>query len=170
MAVEQRAIDGDAKALGARQLDGGHRLVEHTLEAHRLVVALAVAIQVDGEGQVWRGLILVDVLREQYRVGAEVDEFLALHDAGDDLRHLLVNQGFAARNGDDGRAAFVHGLERILDTHPLLQDLLRIVDLAAAGAGQVALEQRLEHEHQGVSLVAPELAPGEVFCDPIHLQ
>ena len=115
-------------------------------------------------------LVFVDVLGEQDGVGAQIDEFLALHDAGDDLRHFLVDQRLASRNGHDGGAALVHGLQRVLDAHALLQDLLRIVDLAAAGAGQVALEQGFQHEDQGISLVAPQFAPGEIFRDPIHLQ
>src|SRR5207237_9325478 len=46
-AVEQRAVDGDAKAPGARELDGRDRFVGHPFLTHGLVVALAVAVQVD---------------------------------------------------------------------------------------------------------------------------
>src|SRR3546814_2920409 len=37
-----------------------------------------------------------------------------------------------------------------------VQDLVGIVDLAAAWAGEVAAEQRLEHEHQRIAAVAAE--------------
>ncbi len=105
---------------------------------------------------------------EQDRVGAQVDELLARHDAGDDLRHLLVDERLAARDGHHRRAAFIDRLQRVLDAHPLLQDLLRIVDLAAAGAGQIALEQRLQHQHQRIALVTAQLAAGDVACRPIQ--
>ena len=35
---------------------------------------------------------------------------------------------------------------------PLVQDLVGIIDLAAAGAGEVAAEQRLEHQHERIAL------------------
>ncbi len=158
------------KPLAWRQLDRRHGLVEHAFLAHRLVVPLAIAVQVDREGQVGRGLVFVDVLGEQNRVRAQVDEFLARHDAGDDLRHLLVDQGFAAGNGHDGRAALVHRLQGVLDADPLLQDLLRIVDFAAAGAGEIALEQGFQHQHERIALVAAQLAAGDIARDLVHLQ
>src|SRR5579885_1321554 len=55
-----------------------------------------------------------------------------------------------------------NGAQRILHRQPLLQDLLRIVDLAAAGAGEIALEQRLQHEHQRVALLAAQLLAHDV--------
>ena len=109
-------------------------------------------------------------LASRMRVGAQIDEFLARDDAGDDLRHFLVNQRLAAGNGDDGRAAFVDRAQCVLDAHSLLQDLLRIVDLAAAGTGEIALEQRFQHEHQGIALVAAQLAAGDIARDLVHLK
>src|SRR5262249_49333087 len=44
LATEERAVDGDAEAFTARQLDSRHRLVEHTFLANRLVVPLAAAV------------------------------------------------------------------------------------------------------------------------------
>src|SRR6185312_6056268 len=44
-AAEQCAVDGYPEALAARQADRSHRLVEHTLLADGLVVALAAAIE-----------------------------------------------------------------------------------------------------------------------------
>src|ERR1700733_7790626 len=170
LAVEQRAIDGDPKTLAARELDRGDGLVVHTLLAHGFVVPLAITVEVNREGQVRRRLVLVDVLREQDRIGAQIYEFLARDDARDDLRHLLVDQRLAAGNGDHRRAALVDRLERILDAHALLQDLLRIVDLAASRAGEIALEQGFQHEHQGEALYATKLPPGQVFGHPINLQ
>src|SRR5205085_3737551 len=64
-AVEQRAVDGDAKAPGTSQLDGRDRFVEDPFLTHGLVVALAVAVQVDREGEIGRGPVVVDVPRKQ---------------------------------------------------------------------------------------------------------
>ena len=94
----------------------------------------------------------------------------ARDDAGDDLRHFLVNQRLAARNGHDGRAAFVDRAQGVLDADPLLQDLLRIIDLTATGAGEIALEQGFQHQHQGIALVAAQLAPGDIARNLVHLQ
>src|ERR1700733_6108123 len=52
LAAEQRAVDRDAKALRARQADGGHRLLVDAFQAYRLIVALLIAIQVDRKCQV----------------------------------------------------------------------------------------------------------------------
>ena len=90
------------KPLALANLDGRHRLVEHPFLAHRLVVPLPIAVQVDREGEVGGGLVFIDVLGEQDGVGAQIHELLARHDARDDLRHFLVDQRFAARNGHDG--------------------------------------------------------------------
>src|SRR3984957_17663605 len=61
LAVEQRAIDGDAKTLAAREFDRGDRLVVHALLAHGLIVPLSITVEVNRERQVRRGLVLVDV-------------------------------------------------------------------------------------------------------------
>src|SRR6185312_6390119 len=77
----------------------------------------------------------------------------------------LVQQGLAAGYGDDGSAALVHGLEALGRAQALVQDLIRVIDLAATGAGEIAAEQRLEHEHQRVALVADQLLLGDVRAD-----
>src|SRR5215467_13939359 len=89
-------------------------------------------------------LVEMHLLLEKKRIGAEIDEALLLDQAFDDLRQLLVQQRLAAGDGDDRRAAFLCRVERVLDRDALVQDLGRIVDLAAAGASEVAAKQRLE--------------------------
>jgi len=88
-------------------------------------MTLPIAVQMNRESEVGRRPIFVDMPGEQNRVGAEIDELLARHDAGDDLRHFLVNERLSARNGHDGCAAFVDGAHGVFDTDPLLQDFLR---------------------------------------------
>src|SRR5262249_5145413 len=111
----------------------------------------------------------IELLLEQQSVRAEIDELLARDDALDDLRHLLVNERLAARNRHDRSAALVHRLERVLDGHALAQDLVRIVALAAARAGEIALEQRLEHQHERIALIALELLLEDVARDAVGL-
>ena len=67
---------------------------------------------------------------------------------------FLVQQRLAAGDRHHRRAALVDRLHALGDRQALVQDLGRIVDLAAAGAGQVAAEQRLQHQHQRVALAA----------------
>ena len=52
--------------------------------------------------------------------------------------------------------------EAIGDRQPLIQDLVRIIDLAAAGAREVAAEQRLEHQHERIAF-----APGQLLADDV---
>ncbi len=105
------------------------------------------------------------MLRQQDRVRAQVNELPARDDSGDDLRQLLMDQRFTARDRDHRCAALVHRAQRVLDAHSLPQDVLRMVDLAAAGTGQVALEERLQHQHERVVLVTPEFTVEQVQPD-----
>src|SRR3546814_18169199 len=90
----------------------------------------------------------MQLLLEQQRVRAEIDELPPCDDAGDDLLDLLMQQRLAARDGHDGRAAFVDRRKTLRNTQPPVQNGVGIVDLAAAGAGQVATAQRIEHEDE----------------------
>ena len=47
-----------------------------------------------------------------------------------------------------GRAALLDRGQRLLDRHPLLEHVVRLLDLPAAGALQVAGEQRLKLDQQ----------------------
>ena len=51
------------------------------------------------------------------------------------------------------------------DAEPLVQDRVGIVDLAAAGAGQVAAEQRLQHQHERVAPDAAQMPPHDIGAD-----
>ncbi len=88
----------------------------------------------------------------------------------DDFRQLLVQQRLAAGDRDDGRAAFVDGVQRVFDRHVLVQNRVGIVDLAAAGASQVAPEQRLKHQHQRIALPAGHALTDDVTTDKQFLK
>jgi hypothetical protein len=55
-----------------------------------------------------------ELLLQQQGVGAEIDVFLALHEAGDDLVDFRMQQRLAAGDADHGRAAFLDGVEALL--------------------------------------------------------
>ena len=80
-------------------------------------------------------------------------------------RHVLVQQRLAAGDRDDRRAAFVDRAERVFDGQALVQDRVGIVDLAAAGAGQVAAKQRLHHQHERIALAAEEVLLEDIAAD-----
>src|SRR6185437_3519173 len=81
-------------------------------------------------------------------VGAEVDVSLAPHQGGHDRIDLLVHERLAAGDRHHRRAALLHGVDALLDREPPAQDGIRMLDLAATGAGEVALIQRLELEDE----------------------
>ena len=169
MAVEHRAVDVDGEALGLGGLDRVDGLVEAAVHAHRLVVMLLDAVEMHREEQIGRRLEQVQLLFQQQRVGAQRDEFLARDDAFDDLADLLVDQRLAARNGDHRRAALVDRVEAFLHRQALVEDRVGIIDLAAADAGEIAAEQRLQHQHQRIALAALQALPQDVGTDGSHL-
>ena len=98
----------------------------------------------------------MELFFQQQRVRAEIDVLLARHQTFDDLVDLRMHQRLAAGDRNHRRAAFLDRLEALLRRQVHLQDVGGILNLAASRAGQVAAEQRLQHEHQRIPL-----APGE---------
>ena len=78
---------------------------------------------------------------------------------------LRVHQRLAAGDGHHRRAALLDRGQRLLDRHPLLEDVVRLLDLAAARALQVAREQRLELDEQRELLVSGQLLAHQVGAD-----
>ena len=134
------------------------------------IVMLVLAVHVDGEGEVLAGLEQVDLFLQQQGVGAEVDVFLARDQAFDDFLDLRMHERLAAGDADHRSAAFFDGLEALLGREVLLEDVRGVLDLAAAGAGQVAAEERLEHEHQRIALTSLQLLLQDVSSDRPHLR
>ena len=82
----------------------------------------------------------------------------ALHD----LRQILVDERLAAGDRHDRGAAFLGGVKRVLDRDALVQNLFRVIDLAAARACKVAAEERLKHQHERIAF-----APSQVLADDV---
>ena len=133
-------------------------------------MVIALAVNVDRKGQIFAGREEIEFFLEQERVGAEVDVLFARDEAFDDFVDLGVHQRFAAGNGDHRRAALVHGFEAFFGGQFLLQDVRGILDFAAAGAGQIAAEQRLEHEDKRVALAPRKLLLEDVGCNRPRLR
>src|SRR5262249_43423161 len=90
--------------------------------------------------------------------------------APDDLGNLAMQQRLAAGNRHHRRAAFIDGLQAFANGEPLVQNLVRIVDLAATRASKIATEQRLEHEHEWIALATREMLKKHVGPDHGFLQ
>ncbi len=130
---------------------------------------LPIAVEMNRPGKIGAGLVLIDLLFQKQRVGADDRELLARDDALDDLRQLLVQKRLAAGHDDDGRAAFVDRGERVLDRNALVEDRVGIIDLAAARASQIATEQRLQHQDQRIALAACKMLSDDIGADPDNL-
>ena len=126
-------------------------------------MALAQAVDVDRPREVGARLEVVELALQQQRVGAEVDEALAFDELVGDHVDLGVDQRLAAGDRDHRRAALLDRPDGLLDRHPPPQLVLGVLDLAAARAGEVALEQRLElHDQREL------LAFGEPLAHQVH--
>ena len=80
-----------------------------------------------------------------------------------------MHERLAAGDGDHGRAAFVDRAETFFRSEIVLQDVGGVLDLAASGAGQVAAEQGLEHEHERILLAPGELLAQDIGRNSPHL-
>src|SRR5262249_20883417 len=137
-----------------RRDDALDRRLEHALALDGLVVRLFQAVEVDVEEEAAVGRKLVQALRDEHAVGAEVDVLAALEDAFDGGADLGVDHRLAAADADDGGAGLVDGGEALGEGELFLDGLRVFADAAAAGAGEVAGVQRLQHQHQREALLA----------------
>ena len=81
-----------------------------------------------------------------------------------------MDKRLTARDRDHRRAAFVDRLQALRDAEALVEDLVGIIDLAAAGAGQIAAEQRLQHQHQRITLAPRQMLADDIAADVGLLQ
>ena len=168
-AVEERRVRGNAEAAPQRFFHAFNGLIVSTFAADREIVVLTLAVHVDGKRQVLARLEQIELFLEQQRVGAEIDIFLARHQAFHDLADLRVHQRLAAGNAHHGCAALIHGSEALLRREFFLQDVRRILDLAAARARQVTAKQRLQHQHQRIALASGQLLFNNIARHCPHL-
>ena len=105
-------------------------------------------------------------------VGLDFDAEPGLADNGDletDLTALLEEVGLAARNADNGRAALFHRAETLFGSQILFQHVRGVLNLPAAGASQIAAEQRLQHQDERVLFPPFYLLADHIGRDRPHL-
>ena len=168
-AIEQSCIGGQAEAALDGLFDAFGCLVVGAFAADGEVVMLALAVHVNDEREIFAGLELVDLFFEQQAIGAEVNVLFARDQALNDLTDLGMHERFAARDADQGRSALIGGFEALLRSQVGLQDVGRILDLAAARAGEVAAEQGLQHEDDGELLPPAKFLADDVAGHSPHL-
>ena len=137
-AIEQRGIGGHAKTARNRLPDTLHRYLVPAFAANRKIVMLALAVQVNGECKVFAGLEGSKFFLQQECISAKVNILLALHQAGDDFGNLRMHKRLATGDAHHGCAALFHCLKALLRRQVLLKNMGGILDLPAAGAGQIA--------------------------------
>jgi hypothetical protein len=101
---------------------------------------------------------------------AERHELPLLHEPSHDRADLAMNQGLSTGNRDNGRSAFIGGVEALLDRQSLVEDRIRIVDLTAAGAGKIASKQWLKHQNERITLPSRKLLPQDIRRDLCFLE
>ncbi len=109
--------------------------------------------------------VVVDLLGEQQGIRAEDHEFAPGEVAFDDLRHLSMQQRFAASNRDDWCAAFIDRRHAVVVRQTLIENLSRVIDLAATSTGKVTAEQRLQHQDERVALASAEMLANKIGAD-----
>jgi len=167
--VEESGVGRNAEAALDGLFDAFDSQIESAFAAYRHIVVLALAIEMHREGEVLRGRELMQALLEQERVGAQVDVLPARDEAVDDLDDLRVQQRLAARQRDHRHAALIDGREALFGAQQLFQNVRWVLNLAATCAGQVALKERLKHQHQWILLVPCQPLLEDVGCHGPHL-
>ena len=151
-AVIKRTIDIDAEAHVAGLFDRRDGAIIDAVLANRAIMIFAVAVKMDRPVEIRARLEEMHLLFKQQRIGTDDREFLAGGDAFDDLVDLLVQERLTTGDNDHGRTALVHRVQALLHRQALIEDRIRIIDLATTGAGEIAAQKRLKHEDQRIAL------------------
>src|SRR5262249_17272937 len=130
---------------------------------------LALAIEMNAERQVLRGLEKMEFFFQEKCIAAQINVFLARYQACNDLSDLRMQQRFAARDRHHRCAAFIYGFEAFLGRELALQNMRRILNFAASSAGEVAAEQRREHQAERVVAASSKPLPDEIRRHRPHL-
>ena len=163
---EEGGVCRHPKAGGLGSANRRHRLVEHSLAFDGGVMAFLQAIHVNCPREVRARLEIGELALQEDRIGTQIHEALALDQLRGDHVYLRVNQRLAAGDRDHRRTALLNRTDRLLDRHALAQHMLGLLDLAAAGARQVALEQRLELHDQRKLLAAGQALTRQIPTHP----
>jgi hypothetical protein len=125
----------------------------------------ALAVHVNGKREELARREQINLLLQEQRIRTKVDIFLARHQAFDNFFNLRMQERFAAGNGDGGRAALIHCPEALFRRELHFEYVRWILNLATAGAGQIAAKEWLQHQHKRILLASLELLLDDVTCD-----
>src|ERR1035437_7375694 len=141
----------EARRLG--ELDALDGFLKYALALHGDIVIFLHAIEMHVEVEALVGLEFVEALLDEHAVGAEVDVAVALQNPRHQFADLRIHHRLAAANRDHRPPALIHRQQALFERHPLGDGALVLADPAAAGTGQVAGVQGLQHQHDGETLV-----------------
>src|SRR5580698_11028286 len=105
---------------------------------------LALPIEMNGESKILRRRKLRQTALQLKRIRAKVNVLLARDEAVNNFDNLRMQQRLAPGQRHHGRTALFHRGKTLLRRKLLLQNMRRILHLAATRARQVAAEERLQ--------------------------
>ena len=138
--VEERRIGGHPMSPLQRRLDGLHRDVIDAVPAHRQIVLIFQSVHVDAEREKLRRLILIEFPLHQNRIGTEIDVPFLCDQPANNRRHFGMDHRLSAGNADDRGSAFFGRRPTLLRSKSLIQHMVRVLNLSAAGTGQITPE------------------------------
>ncbi len=119
----------------------------------------------DAEGEVLGGFKKINFPFEKKGVGAEINVFFPSDEAFHDFIDLGMNEGFATGDRNHGGSALIRGRPALFGRKTFVEHMVGVLDFAAPSASQVAAEEGLEHEDEGVPFVATEFLSENVRGD-----
>src|SRR6185295_14371833 len=102
------------------------------VSADSMIMVFPLAIHVNAESQILRGLIFVQLPFQQQCIGAEVDIFLSFDNPSDDLRHLRMDQWLPPWDADHRNAAFIDRCPALLWRQTLVKNVIGILDFSTS--------------------------------------
>ena len=154
-----------AKPLALRGLDRGDGFVEAAFHADRFVVMFLDAVEMHGEEQIGRRREQMQLLFQKQRIGAQRHEFLARDDAATISPISLWISGSPPGMATIGAPHSSTASRHSCTGQPLVEDRIGIIDLAAAGAGEIAAEQRFQHQHERIARAPSQTLAQHIGAD-----
>ena len=128
-------------------------------------MALLEPVDVDNPAEARVRLETVELAFEEQSIRTQVDEAATVKERLGHFVDLGVQQRLATGNRDHGGAGLLNCSHRLLDTHPLAQDLRRVLNLSAPVAREVAGEERLQLHNERELLAPSQLLTSHVRAD-----
>ena len=154
--LEDGGVGIDLEAFYFGGFDSADGFVENAATIDAFVMPLAHPVEMNHEGEIGRRREFIKGFFEQETVGAEIHVFFAIDQSSDNFTNLRVKQRFSAWNRDDRGTALVYRRKTLFRREVLLEDFGGMLDFAATRAGEVAAEERFQHQHKGKAFASSE--------------